>query len=54
MGQVFWLGAVEAVGGLARWQAEDLLRALERKEFVRRDRNSSVAERDASTPSATS
>jgi class 3 adenylate cyclase len=43
MGQVFWLGAVEAVGGLARWQAEELLHGLERKEFVRRDRNSSVA-----------
>jgi hypothetical protein len=43
MGQVFWLGAVEAVGGLARWQAEETLRALERKEFVRRGRNSSVA-----------
>jgi class 3 adenylate cyclase len=43
MGQVFWLGAVEAVGGLARRQAEELLRGLERKEFVRRGRNSSVA-----------
>ena len=43
MGQVFWLGAVEAVGGLARWQAEELLHALERKEFVRRGRSSSVA-----------
>jgi class 3 adenylate cyclase len=43
LGQVFWLGAVEAVGGLARWQAEELLRALERKEFVRRGRTSSVA-----------
>ncbi|HJQ50725.1 MAG TPA: AAA family ATPase [Gaiellaceae bacterium] len=43
MGQVFWLGAIEAVGGLARWQAEELLHGLERKEFVRRDRNSSVA-----------
>jgi class 3 adenylate cyclase len=43
MGQVFWLGAIEAVGGLPRWQAEELLRALERKEFVRRGRSSSVA-----------
>jgi class 3 adenylate cyclase len=43
MGQVFWLGAIEAVGGLARWEAEELLHALERKEFVRRGRKSSVA-----------
>jgi class 3 adenylate cyclase/tetratricopeptide (TPR) repeat protein len=43
MGQTFWLGAIEAVGGVTRWQAEELLHALERKEFVRRGRVSSVA-----------
>jgi class 3 adenylate cyclase len=43
VGKVFWVGAVEAVGGLPRWQAEELLHALERKEFVQRSRSSSVA-----------
>ena len=36
VGEVFWLGAVEAVEGVTRWQAEELLYALERKEFVQR------------------
>ena len=44
VGGVFWLGAVGAVGGLDTWQAEELLHALERKEFVRRERRSSVAD----------
>jgi class 3 adenylate cyclase len=43
IGKVFWLGAVEAVDGVTRWQAEELLHALERKEFVQRSRSSSVA-----------
>jgi class 3 adenylate cyclase len=43
VGKVFWLGAVEAVDGVTRWQAEELLHALERKEFVQRARTSSVA-----------
>src|SRR5262249_10585692 len=43
VGKVFWLGAVEAVDGFRRWQAEELLHALERKEFVQRSRRSSVA-----------
>ncbi len=43
VGRTFWLGAVETVGGVARWQAEELLHALERKEFVQRSRSSSVA-----------
>ena len=34
---------VEAVDGVTRWQAEELLHALERKEFVQRARGSSVA-----------
>jgi hypothetical protein len=43
VGKVFWLGAVEAVDGVTRWQAEELLYALERKEFVQRSHSSSVA-----------
>ena len=42
VGKVFWLGAVEAVDGVTRWQAEELLHALARKEFVQRARTSSV------------
>ena len=38
VGEVFWLGAVAAVDGVTRWQAEELLYALERKEFVQRSR----------------
>ena len=38
IGEVFWLGAVEAVEGVTRWQAEELLYTLERKEFVQRVR----------------
>jgi class 3 adenylate cyclase len=43
VGKVFWLGAVEAIGGTDRRQAEELLHALERKEFIQRSRSSSVA-----------
>ncbi len=43
VGKVFWLGAVEAVGGVARPHAEELLHTLSRKEFVQRSRTSSVA-----------
>ena len=43
LGKVFWLGAVAALGGVGRWAAEERLHALERKEFVRRERRSSVA-----------
>ena len=43
VGKVFWLGAVEAIDGVTRWQAEELLHTLERKEFVQRSRTSSVA-----------
>ena len=42
LGKVFWLGAVCAVGGVERSDAEQRLHALERKEFVRRERRSSV------------
>jgi predicted ATPase len=44
VGGVFWLGAVGAVARVDTWQAEELLHALERKEFVRRERRSSVAD----------
>jgi tetratricopeptide (TPR) repeat protein len=44
VGGVFWLGAVGAVAGVDTWRAEELLHALERKEFVRRERRSSVAD----------
>jgi class 3 adenylate cyclase/tetratricopeptide (TPR) repeat protein len=43
VGKVFWVGALTAVAGLERATVEERLRALERKEFVRRERRSSVA-----------
>ncbi len=43
MGKVFWLGAVSLMDGLDRRTAEMQLHALERKDFVQRARNSSVA-----------
>jgi DNA-binding SARP family transcriptional activator/class 3 adenylate cyclase len=43
VGKVFWLGALEAIGGVSRRQAEELLYGLERKEFVHRARRSSIA-----------
>jgi class 3 adenylate cyclase/tetratricopeptide (TPR) repeat protein len=46
LGKVFWLGAVCAVGGRGRQEAEEGLHALERKEFVRRERRSSVGAED--------
>jgi predicted ATPase/class 3 adenylate cyclase len=46
IGKVFWAGAVGAVGGTARGAVEDRLHALSRKEFVRRERRSSVAGED--------
>jgi class 3 adenylate cyclase/tetratricopeptide (TPR) repeat protein len=44
VGKVFWLGALELIGRLDRTQAEQLLHALERKEFIRRERRSSVGD----------
>ncbi|HUF00880.1 MAG TPA: AAA family ATPase [Gaiellaceae bacterium] len=44
LGKVFWLGAATELAELERWSAEKRLHALERKEFVRRERRSSVAE----------
>jgi class 3 adenylate cyclase/tetratricopeptide (TPR) repeat protein len=43
VGKVFWLGSVTAIAGLPRWGTEQALHELERKEFVRRERQSSVA-----------
>jgi hypothetical protein len=42
-GKVFWAGALEAMSGAAAGALDESLRALERKEFVRRQRRSSVA-----------
>jgi class 3 adenylate cyclase/tetratricopeptide (TPR) repeat protein len=44
LGKVFWSGALAALGEVPRWDVEERLHALERKEFVRRDRRSSVAD----------
>jgi class 3 adenylate cyclase/tetratricopeptide (TPR) repeat protein len=46
MGKVFWSGAVATIGGSERGSVEERLRALGRKEFVRRERRSSVAGED--------
>jgi class 3 adenylate cyclase/tetratricopeptide (TPR) repeat protein len=46
VGKVFWLGAVAEGAGLERARAERLLHTLERKEFVRRERHSSVADEE--------
>jgi class 3 adenylate cyclase/tetratricopeptide (TPR) repeat protein len=43
VGKVFWLGTLAAIGTVERWTLEQRLHALERKEFVRRERTSSVA-----------
>jgi DNA-binding SARP family transcriptional activator len=43
VGKVFWAGALEAIGGVSRQRAEELLYALARNEFVHRTRRSSVA-----------
>jgi len=43
LGKVFWLGAAATLAGTERWTAEERLHALERKEFVRRERRVSVA-----------
>jgi class 3 adenylate cyclase len=44
VGKVFWAGALAAVGGGERFALEDHLHALGRKDFVRRERRSSVGE----------
>jgi class 3 adenylate cyclase/tetratricopeptide (TPR) repeat protein len=42
LGKVFWTGAVASLSGLGIVELEDCLHGLERKEFVRRERESSV------------
>ena len=44
VGKAFWLGALEQIGRRDRKEAELLLHGLERKEFVRRERRSTVGE----------
>jgi class 3 adenylate cyclase/tetratricopeptide (TPR) repeat protein len=44
VGKVFWLGSAAAIAGLDLRTAEERLHTLGRKEFVRRERHSSVAE----------
>ena len=43
VGDVFWVGALAAAASLPRVLVEERLRVLERKEFLRRERVSSVA-----------
>ncbi|MDQ2964964.1 MAG: AAA family ATPase [Chloroflexota bacterium] len=43
VGKVFWGGALAHMGGPGRSAVDDLLHGLERKEFVRRERRSSLA-----------
>ncbi|HEY7004424.1 MAG TPA: adenylate/guanylate cyclase domain-containing protein [Gaiellaceae bacterium] len=43
VGKVFWSGALADMNRLQRWTVEERLHGLERKEFVRRERSSSVA-----------
>jgi class 3 adenylate cyclase/tetratricopeptide (TPR) repeat protein len=42
LGKVFWLGSVSALDEVGRFDAEELLHSLERKELVRRERRASV------------
>jgi class 3 adenylate cyclase len=42
IGKVFWVGALTAIGGEQRFAVEERLHGLERKEFVRRERRSSL------------
>ncbi len=43
-GKVFWAGGVAAASGVPALDADRLLRTLERKDFVRRERRSAVAD----------
>ena len=43
LGKVFWTDAAATLGGHERRQVDELLHALERKEFVHRERRSAVA-----------
>jgi class 3 adenylate cyclase len=46
IGKVFWPGAVATVGRCERGSVDERLRSLGRKEFIRRERRSSVAGED--------
>jgi class 3 adenylate cyclase/tetratricopeptide (TPR) repeat protein len=43
IGKVFWVGALQAVGGVSRQEADDRLHGLARRQFVQRVSRSSVA-----------
>jgi class 3 adenylate cyclase/tetratricopeptide (TPR) repeat protein len=43
LGKVFWTDALSSLSGADSWKLEELLYALERKEFVRREHRSAVA-----------
>lgn len=43
LGKVFWTGALAALGGGDRFEIEERLHGLERRELVRRERRTSVA-----------
>jgi class 3 adenylate cyclase/tetratricopeptide (TPR) repeat protein len=43
LGKVFWSDALASVADVERWQLQDALRSLERKEFIRREHRSAVA-----------
>jgi predicted ATPase/class 3 adenylate cyclase len=43
LGKVFWTDGLSALAGLDEWALDELLYPLERKEFIRRERRSSVA-----------
>ncbi len=42
LGKVFWSDGLAATSGEERWSLDELLHALERKEFLRRERRSAV------------
>ncbi|MBD0348354.1 MAG: AAA family ATPase [Thermoleophilia bacterium] len=44
IGKVFWLGALAALGDASRWELEEQLHTLERRELVRREHRSAVAD----------
>jgi class 3 adenylate cyclase/tetratricopeptide (TPR) repeat protein len=44
LGKVFWSGALEAIGGVSSAEAAERLRNLARKEFVRRELRSGIAD----------
>jgi tetratricopeptide (TPR) repeat protein len=43
LGKIFWSDAIASLSGLEGWEAQESLRSLERKEFIRREHRSAVA-----------